>query len=308
MCPNCCSQEEMLQHLMNSYPLAIQLWEKASFHCQKKCRGPDDIINSIRLWHHHPYQSELLNYLWRLIPGLLLWTIWKERNRRIFKDQSTPLDILWHNFCLNLKQTLDLHTWTQEDYPSLAVEKAIWENWNIQLPQRMPNHRPSQSQADNKLPWSPPPQNTFKLNFDGASKGNPGTAGFGGVFRNHQGESLLLYYGNIGWDTNNSAEMEGLWQGLILSQQFGFHPLEVEGDSQILICMANQLLNGTGAHKIANSWRLEARLEAIEHWLHTNHAIIFQHVKREGNKVADLLANTGVDNEDTLLSGDLDII
>lgn len=37
-------------------------------------------------------------------------------------------------------------------------------------------------------------------------------------------------------------------------------------------------------------------------------AIIFSHVKREGNKVADLLANIGVDAENTLLIGTIDII
>ena len=167
------------------------------------------------------------------------------------------MDIIWHNFCLNLKETLDLHTWTQEDYPTLAKEKSIWENWNLHLPQRMLSNRLSRCHSASKIAWCPPLQNSFKLNFDGASKGNPGSAGFGGIIRNHKGEYLLLFYGNIGWDTNNSAELEGLWQGLLLSQHYGFHPLEVEGDSQILIGMANQLLNGTRAHKTANSWRLE---------------------------------------------------
>ena len=56
----------------------------------------------------------------------------------------------------------------------------------------------------------PPPRNTFKLNFDRASKGNPRKAGFGGIFRDHEGLPLLIFFGNIGWDTNNSAELEGL--------------------------------------------------------------------------------------------------
>ena len=72
--------------------------------------------------------------------------------------------------------------------------------------------------------------------------------------------------------------------------------------------MANQILNGTHAHKIANIWRLEARLDAIEQWLHTNRAIIFHHVKREGNKVTDLISNLRVDSGHTLLIGALHII
>jgi len=178
----------------------------------------------------------------------------------------------------------------------------------MHLPQGLHNNGPSKSSIIKKVTWTAPPTHTFKLNFDGASKGNPGMVGFGGILRNHEGTPLQLYFGNIGWDTNNSAELEGLWQGLLLAWKHNFQPLEVEGDSQILINMAKHLLNGSQARKIATNWRLEARLEAIEQALHSNRAITFNHIKREGNKVADLLANIGVENENTLLTGKLDII
>ena len=114
--------------------------------------------------------------------------------------------------------------------------------------------------------------------------------------------------GNLGWDTNNSAELEGLWQGLLLSQQLRLHPLDIEGDSQILINLSKQLLNGAHAQKIAHSWRLEARLKKIEDWLINNRALIFKYIRREGNKVADFLANMGVDNEHNLLTRTLEIL
>jgi len=51
----------------------------------------------------------------------------------------------------------------------------------------------------------------IQLNFDGASKGNPGKSGYGGVFRDHKGIPLLTFIGSIGWDTNKLTELEGLW-------------------------------------------------------------------------------------------------
>lgn len=84
--------------------------------------------------------------------------------------------------------------------------------------------------------------------------------------------------------------------------------LIIEGDSQILINMASQIIWGTPVHKLSCSWRLVARLQHIEQWLATNREITFKHIKRAGNKVADLLANLGVDNYRTLYSGSLDII
>ena len=101
------------------------------------------------------------------------------------------------------------------------------------------------------------------MNFDSASKGNLGEVGSRGIFRDHKGNPLLIFFGSIGWDSNNSAELEGLWKGLCLAQQHNYFPIEIEGDSQILINAANQLLMGAPASKVADSWRLAARLDLI---------------------------------------------
>lgn len=143
----------------------------------------------------------------------------------------------------------------------------------------------------------------FQLNFDGASKGNPGQTGYGGIIRDHQGKSHLTYYGTIGWNTNNVAELEALWKGLTLAQQGNYFPLIVEGDSQLLINMALKLQQGSQVHKISSSWRLASRLEQIQHWLQENRAVSFKHIKRDGNKPADFLANLGVENEKDLSVG-----
>jgi len=129
---------------------------------------------------------------------LLIWGICKERNKRIFKDQRYPLEVIWSKFYIKLKETLLLCTWTQEDLPSVDNEKAIWANWNIQLPQETLNNTLSRIINSKRDSWTAPPEHTFKLNFDGASKGNPGKAGYGGIFRNHAGMPLLIYFGNIG--------------------------------------------------------------------------------------------------------------
>ena len=54
----------------------------------------------------------------------------------------------------------------------------------------------------------------IKLFFDGASKGNPGVAGWGGIIISPKGNNEYEYYLNIVIDTNNMAEAYGLWQGL----------------------------------------------------------------------------------------------
>ena len=80
---HCCQEEETLQHLLETCSLANQLWDKVSFRCQKRCKGDGDIIDSIRQWPKSPYDCAILNHLWNIIPGTVLWNIWKERNRRV---------------------------------------------------------------------------------------------------------------------------------------------------------------------------------------------------------------------------------
>lgn len=173
----------------------------------------------------------------------------------------------------------------------------------MHIPPELQKNGQAKSSSINKGKWKAPPKHSYKLNFDGASKGNPGAAGFGGIIRNHEGTPMQIYFGNMGWDTNNSAELEGLWQGLTLAWNLNLQPLVVEGDSQILINMAKRLQNISQARKIATRWRLEARLKDIEQLLRSNRVISFMHTKREGNKVADLLANIGVENDSTLITG-----
>lgn len=104
-----------------------------------------------------------------------------------------------------------------------------------------------------------------------------------------------IYYGSIGKDTKNVAELEGLWKGICIADQHNLYPLEVEGDSLILINAATRIQAVTSTAKIVSNWRLLSRLETLEEWLRRPHSIIFKHVRRTTNKVADRLANQGVD-------------
>ena len=83
-----------------------------------------------------------------------------------------------------------------------------------------------------------PPPGVFKLNFNGASRGNPGQVGFGGLCRDHEGRVKKVFMGDIGKDTNNSAELEGLIRGSEVLISGGFLPVIIEGDSNTFIQLA----------------------------------------------------------------------
>ena len=93
---------------------------------------------------------------------------------------------------------------------------------------------------------------------------------------------------------NNMAGLEGLINGLIWARKTKKMPLMVEGDSQIIINMARKLQAGSLMSQISKNWRWESRLQVLEHILSGEEALLLMHVKREGNRVADAMANIGV--------------
>eukprot|EP00253_Pinus_taeda_P024057 PITA_24057 len=305
ICLNCKMEEETAVHLMQLCPFSRKMWEKVTFHCQKEGREIGNVNNTLRNWPQKPYQSNILNSLWQIIPGIVMWNLWKERNRRIFKNQSMDVQQVWQIIIKNVQETLSIRCWSQEDFPSNNKEQAVWNNWKIHLSSTNFLSSSFNKQKDIPSHWSPPPPNSFMLNFDGASKGNPGETGYGGAVRNPQGQVLKVFFGSIGWNTNNVAKLEGLWKGLNIAQKEGFSPLIVEGDSQILINMAIKIQQGTEAQKVSRSWRMVTRMELLQLSLRDNKVVTFNHIRREGNKLAHFLANLGVERGKDHFEGSL---
>ena len=77
------------------------------------------------------------------------------------------------------------------------------------------------------------------MNFDGAFKGNPGLMGYGFLIRDQWGAMKGFGYGFLGRETNNTAEFEGLLQGLVWAMANFSMLMVVEGDLQLLINMEN---------------------------------------------------------------------
>ena len=73
------------------------------------------------------------------------------------------------------------------------------------------------------------------MNSDGASLGNPGKAGGGGLIRDSQGNWVKGYMRNIGVATNIIAEFWALRDGLTLAFQLGITQLLVEHDAKVVV-------------------------------------------------------------------------
>ena len=88
-CCMCRSADESVDHLFLHCQVAKELW---SFIF--RCVGinwvlPFRVSDLLFSWWN--WFGKRSSGVWNLIPSCLMWTIWRERNNRIFKDKETSL-------------------------------------------------------------------------------------------------------------------------------------------------------------------------------------------------------------------------
>lgn len=151
------------------------------------------------------------------------------------------------------------------------------------------NPQQKQSKLDNFL--KVPPMSSYCcsciVEFDGASKGNPGLAGAGAVLRAADGTMVFRLREGVGIATNNVAEYRGIILGLKYALEKGFKHIRVQGDSK-LVCMQIQGLWKTKSRNMAELCKIAKEFK--------NQFVSFEisHIEREYNTEADSQANLAV--------------
>ena len=135
----------------------------------------------------------------------------------------------------------------------------------------------------------PDDQEEWLLMIDGAARGNPGDAGCGAVICDGTGAVVRELSRYLGRSTNNVAEYEGLLMGLEALLQLERKNIRVQSDSQLLV----RQLNGEYRVKDEKLKLLHQRATSL---LRQFQSYRIFHVYREMNKLADRLANRGIDN------------
>lgn len=124
------------------------------------------------------------------------------------------------------------------------------------------------------------------VHTDGASSGNPGPAGAGGVISTVDGSVVEEFHAHLGSVTNNVAEYEAVRIGLLKALAHGARRVTVRLDSELV---ANQL---SGRYKVKDSKLVEQYLKVGE-LLSRLDGVRFEAIPREMNTRADMLARLG---------------
>jgi len=134
-----------------------------------------------------------------------------------------------------------------------------------------------------------PRQARLTLRTDGASRGNPGHAGIGGIISDGAGNKLFSFSEYIGEVTNNVAEYSALIFGLREAARVKSGSMVIYSDSELLVKQLN------GFYKVKNAG-LKPLFKEAKKLLTRYTGVTIYHVPREDNKEADKLANQAIDD------------
>ncbi len=124
--------------------------------------------------------------------------------------------------------------------------------------------------------------------IDGAARGNPGEAGCGAVIFDEKGAVVKELSRYLGRSTNNVAEYEALLLGLKALLELGKKHVCVQSDSELLVRQLN------GEYRVKDQ-KLKVLFQNAVELLRQFDAYRIVHVPRESNRLADRLANRGID-------------
>ncbi|KAF5205955.1 Ribonuclease h domain [Thalictrum thalictroides] len=130
----------------------------------------------------------------------------------------------------------------------------------------------------------------MKINVDGASRGNPGKAGWGAIFRNSRNEVCLTVCKGMGIASNFMSELQGIVESIDMGLARGWDSLVVESDSKAAV---QALQKNEVPWQFSTSWR--KIMQRVKETL-------LETIWREGNFAADIAAKRGAGLLDTIMT------
>ncbi|CAL1367953.1 unnamed protein product [Linum trigynum] len=193
-CARCEDTPETVLHVLRDCPPARFCWSRwvpidkqtEFFH-----KGQEDWLRS-NLTSEDMMESGLA---WNEFFSIAIWLVWRNKCIVGFKGVSKALTAPTLAHSIQHKALLWHQAW---EAPSIKSGRSILQANRI----------------TEQISWQPPSSGWHKLNIDGASAGNPGTAGAGGVIRDEQGRWIAGFVAKIGEATAALAELWAFYHGL----------------------------------------------------------------------------------------------
>lgn len=259
-CFVCGEVEENIEHIIRRCPVATLVWRKFPGTNDYEIFGRsfnDWVVSNMS--NDNSRDEE-----WPMVFATTLWWLWKWRSMRVF-DRVVEIPVDQLGFIM-ARVEMNRQAWQREEKVEGRGNKPCREVY---------------------VRWEYPREGWVKLNTDGASKGNPGMAGAGGIIRGARGEVIGMYAANCGATTCTRAEFLAVLRGLALTWNKGCRKVVLEVDSMVVV---RELLGDL--RPSSPLYHIVRRCKGLifdQEW-----EVVVKHCYREANRAADWLANYGV--------------
>ncbi|CAN1129056.1 Putative ribonuclease H protein At1g65750 [Linum perenne] len=256
-CGNCGSGVETDWHLFLECPVARECWVKAGI-VREVAR---DAIDQVSFEDWLMRVLELGTEATRYDLLVIMWSIWNERNSRVWKNKASTAE------------------WIVKE------ARAILADWK--QAQRGKDERTGSTITPPCPHWHPPPQGKWKCNLDAAISAALNRSGAGMVVRGSDGRvdrfRMLSWSGT--WRSRD-AEGRALLEALSWVELSGYSDMTFETDA-LATCQAMQ----ADTRDLTEFGEIISGCKAI---MARNPEFRVVFVRREQNKVADVLAKQSV--------------
>lgn len=99
-------EEESINHLLDTYPFSSSIWDEQAMVMRKYDRKRGNVVGTFTSWPSSNYHNPIVNKVWKMLLGLVVSGIWKEKNHRIFKRTSDSWQVVWHKLWKNIRESL----------------------------------------------------------------------------------------------------------------------------------------------------------------------------------------------------------
>ncbi|KAE8687812.1 Beta-adaptin-like protein A [Hibiscus syriacus] len=200
LCPLCKNNEETVQHLFFSCSVAGDIWNRMLNIWDIYTALPNDPQVLLSSWSDLNRKSNI----WKFIPGVVLWSIWKARNSVVFENSS--LDITSLFFLIRFR----LARWFLAKFPNIQIQVDLL----VGDPSLADRFGYQNTHRSSKQSWQPPPIDFYKFNVDGAVKSAGMKGGIGGILRDCNSIILSTFFVSVGPGPPPLAELKAIKKGL----------------------------------------------------------------------------------------------
>lgn len=289
-CILCDKEVEFVDHLFLHCIRARQIWHWWLEIWELKGAFPSSLRSMYDQWLP-PIKGKFFKKIWAAIFFIIVWSLWKERNMRIFDRKcSSPAEIQ------DLVLTR-LCCWIEgwgEPFPYSASE--VIRNprclaWNEATTLSCSPRQPK------VISWIPPAQNVLKWNVDASFNPLYAHSAIGGVLRDASGRFMCVFSSPIPLMEINSAKVFAIHRAIKISsashRNTACHII-IESDSHNAVSWCNA--------KEGGPWNLAFILNFIRNSLKEGLGFSIVYRGRESNYVADALAKQGLRRVDNFIA------